>query len=270
LLANTSDFNPATDSVAVADMLEIDRYAIARMTQLQTEVRQHFVDYEFHPVVAKLQMYCSEDLGGFYLDILKDRLYTSGVNSASRRSAQTAIWHITQSLLPLMAPILSFTVEEAWAVFADKESFAGSGETIFTQSFYTLPVVNDAEALLQKFTALREIRANVQKQLEDLRVSGAIGSSLQAEVEIRASGDNFALLNSLGEDLKFVLITSAAKVVEAPSATAETVLVTASAHKKCERCWHYRADVGSHAEHAGLCSRCVANLFGQGERRHIA
>ncbi len=270
LLANTSDFNPATDSVAVADMLEIDRYAIARMTQLQTEVRQHFVDYEFHPVVAKLQMYCSEDLGGFYLDILKDRLYTSGVNSAARRSAQTAIWHITQSLLPLMAPILSFTVEEAWAVFADKKTFADSGETIFTQAFYTLPVVNDAAALLQKFTALREIRANVQKQLEDLRVSGAIGSSLQAEVEIHVSGDNYALLNSLGEDLKFVLITSAAKVVEVPSTAAETVLVTASAHKKCERCWHYRADVGNHAEHAGLCSRCVANLFGQGERRHIA
>jgi isoleucyl-tRNA synthetase len=270
LLANTSDFNPATDTVAVADMLQIDRYAIARMTQLQTEIRQHFNVYEFHPVVAKLQMYCSEDLGGFYLDILKDRLYTSGASSAARRSAQTAIWHITQSLLPLMAPVMSFTAEEAWSVFASKEVFAASDDTIFTQSFYTLPPVDAAPALLEKFTALRDIRAGVLKQLEDLRVSGAIGSSLQADVEIRAAGEQFALLNGLGDDLKFVLITSAAKVVQVKDASEEAVLVTASDKQKCERCWHYRADVGSHAEHAGLCGRCVSNLFGQGERRHIA
>ena len=270
LLANTSDFNPATDTVAVADMLEIDRYAIARMTQLQAEIRQHFNVYEFHPVVAKLQMYCSEDLGGFYLDILKDRLYTSGASSAARRSAQTAIWHITQSLLPLMAPVMSFTAEEAWSIFASKEVFAASDETIFTQSFITLPAIEAAPALLEKFTALRDIRAGVLKQLEDLRVSGAIGSSLQADVEIRAAGDKYALLNGLGDDLKFVLITSSAKVVQVNDASEEAVLVTASDKQKCERCWHYRADVGAHAEHAGLCGRCVANLFGQGERRHIA
>ena len=270
LLANTSDFNPATDTVAVADMLEIDRYAIARMTQLQTEIREHFQVYEFHPVVAKLQMYCSEDLGGFYLDILKDRLYTSGATSAARRSAQTAIWHITQSLLPLMAPVLSFTAEEAWSMFASKEVFAASDETIFTQTYYTLPTVDAAPALLEKFASLREIRAGVLKQLEDLRVSGAIGSSLQADVEIRATGDKFALLSGLGDDLKFVLITSSAKVVQVNDAGEEAVLVTASDKQKCERCWHYRADVGAHAEHAGLCGRCVSNLFGQGERRHIA
>ncbi len=270
LLANTSDFNPATDTVAVADMLEIDRYAIARMTQLQTEIREHFQVYEFHPVVAKLQMYCSEDLGGFYLDILKDRLYTSGASSAARRSAQTAIWHITQSLLPLMAPVLSFTAEEAWSMFASKEVFAASDETIFTQNYYTLPTVDAAPALLEKFASLREIRAGVLKQLEDLRVSGAIGSSLQADVEIRAAGDKFALLNGLGDDLKFVLITSSAKLVQVNDAGEEAVLVTASDKQKCERCWHYRADVGAHADHAGLCGRCVSNLFGQGERRHIA
>ena len=270
LLANTSDFNPATDSVAVADMLEIDRYAIARLTQLQTEIREHFNVYEFHPVVAKLQMYCSEDLGGFYLDVLKDRLYTSGATSAARRSAQTAIWHITQSLLPLMAPVMSFTAEEAWSVFASKEVFAASDETIFTQGFYTLPAVDGASALLEKFTALRDIRAGVLKQLEDLRVSGAIGSSLQADVEIRATGEKYTLLNGLGDDLKFVLITSAAKVVQVNDVAEEAALVTASNKQKCERCWHYRADVGAHAEHAGLCGRCVSNLFGQGERRHIA
>jgi isoleucyl-tRNA synthetase len=270
LLANTSDFNPATDAIPVNELLEIDRYAIARMTQLQAEIHQHFQDYEFHPVVAKLQMYCSEDLGGFYLDILKDRLYTSGVSSAARRSAQTAIWHITQSLLPLMAPILSFTAEEAWAVFADEKTYQTSQETIFTQLFYTLPKIDQASDLLEKYTAIKTIRNDVLKQLEDLRVSGAIGSSLQAEVEIRASGEDYALLQSLGDDLKFVLITSAATLIQADNAEAVGIQVQASSHQKCERCWHYRADVGSHAEHAGLCSRCVTNLFGSGEQRHVA
>jgi isoleucyl-tRNA synthetase len=270
LLANTSDFHPQTDTVDIADMLEIDRYAIARMTQLQNEIRQHFNDYEYHPVVAKLQMYCSEDLGGFYLDILKDRLYTSGATSFARRSAQTAIWHITQSLLPLIAPILSFTAEEAWSVFADQDTFAQSDETIFTQSFYTLPAVSDEQALLQKFTALRVIRTDVLKQLEELRVSGAIGSSLQAEVEIHAAGEKYALLHGLDDDLKFVLITSAAKLIQVNSVADESVHVTASTYKKCERCWHYRADVDSHAEHAGICGRCVSNLFGSGEKRRFA
>ncbi|MEY3580447.1 MAG: isoleucine-tRNA ligase [Pseudomonadota bacterium] len=270
LLANTSDFNPATDAVPVNELLEIDRYAIARMTQLQAEIHQHFQDYEFHPVVAKLQMYCSEDLGGFYLDILKDRLYTSGVTSAARRSAQTAIWHITQSLLPLMAPILSFTAEEAWSVFADVKTYQASQETIFTQLFYDLPKIDQASNLLEKYTAIKTIRNDVLKQLEDLRVSGAIGSSLQAEVEIRASGDTYHLLQSLGDDLKFVLITSNATLIQVDNAETVGIQVQASAHKKCERCWHYRADVGSHAEHAGICGRCVANLFGSGEQRRVA
>ena len=270
LLANTSDFNPATDAIPVNELLEIDRYAIARMTQLQAEIHQHFQDYEFHPVVAKLQMYCSEDLGGFYLDILKDRLYTSGVTSAARRSAQTAIWHITQSLLPLMAPILSFTAEEAWAVFADEKTYQASQETIFTQLFYDLPKIDQASDLLEKYTAIKTIRNDVLKQLEELRVSGAIGSSLQAEVEIRASGDAYRLLQSLGDDLKFVLITSAATLIQADNADTVSIQVQASAYKKCERCWHYRADVDSHTEHVGLCGRCVANLFGSGEKRRAA
>ncbi|MEK0428646.1 MAG: isoleucyl-tRNA synthetase protein [Pseudomonadota bacterium] len=270
LLANTSDFDPSKDAVAIGELLEIDRHAIARMNQLQAEIRAHFNEYEFHPVVAKLQMYCSEDLGGFYLDILKDRLYTSGVQSKARRSAQTAIWHITQSLLRLMAPVLSFTVEEAWAIFTDEDAYQASGETIFTQTFYTLPEVSDADLLLAKYEQLQAIRAEVLKQLEEVRVSGAIGSSLQAEVEIHASGDKLALLQSLGDDLKFVLITSAATVVPAATAAADKVMVRASAHKKCERCWHYRADVGSHADHPGLCGRCTSNLFGSGEQRRVA
>lgn len=270
LLANTSDFDPTQHAVPVAEMLEIDRYAIANMARLQAEVLAHFETYEFHPVVAKLQMYCSEDLGGFYLDILKDRLYTSGVESAARRSAQSAVWHITQSLLRLMAPILSFTAEEAWSFFASKEAYEASGETIFSQVYYTLPEVADADALLSKFAVLHEVRAAVTKQLEEVRIAGSIGSSLQAEVELKVSGEKAALLESLGDDLKFVLITSAARVTPVATAEEEAVVVTPSTHQKCERCWHYRADVGSHADHPGLCGRCYSNLFGQGEPRQFA
>ncbi|HYD97712.1 MAG TPA: isoleucine--tRNA ligase [Noviherbaspirillum sp.] len=270
LLANTSDFDPKKDALPVAELLEIDRYAIARMAQLQGEILQHFEVFEFHPVVAKLQMYCSEDLGGFYLDILKDRLYTCGTTSKARRSAQTAIWHITHALLRVMAPMLSFTAEEAWAVFAGAEGYAESDETIFTQVYYTLPEVAGAGALLDKFAALRELRASVTKQLEEVRVAGGIGSSLQAEVEIKASGARHAMLASLGDDLKFVFITSQVKLTEVAGEAEEGVLVTPSAHQKCERCWHYRADVGAHADHPGICGRCVSNLFGDGEKRTFA
>ena len=270
LLANTSDFDFAKDAVPVADLLEIDRYAIANMARLQKEVLAHFEVYEFHPVVSKLQGYCSEDLGGFYLDILKDRLYTSGVTSPARRSAQTAVWLITQSLLRLMAPILSFTAEEAWGFFAGKDAFEDSGETIFSQTYYALPEVADADALLAKFAVLHEVRATVTKQLEEVRIAGNIGSSLQAEVELKVTADKAAILESLDDDLKFVLITSAATVTKVASAEEEAVVVTPSANQKCERCWHYRADVGSHAEHPGLCGRCYSNLFGQGEKRRFA
>ncbi|HTH45641.1 MAG TPA: isoleucine--tRNA ligase [Oxalicibacterium sp.] len=266
LLSNTSDFDPKKDLVAVDDMLEIDRYAIAQMAELQREIIEHCRTYEFHPVVAKLQGYCSEDLGGFYLDILKDRLYTSGVNSHARRSAQSAIWHMTNALLRLMAPILSFTAEEAWAVFAGTDA----GDTIFTQTNYVLPPVSDSAALLAKYAALREVRNEVTKQLEEVRVAGGIGSSLQAEVELKASGDRFDLLNSLDDDLKFVLITSQARVQKVASADAEAISVMPSAAQKCERCWHYRPAVGTHADHPGLCDRCVANLFGDGEARRYA
>jgi isoleucyl-tRNA synthetase len=266
LLSNTSDFDPKQHLVAVDDMLEIDRYAIAQLAELQREIIEHCRAYEFHPVVAKLQGYCSEDLGGFYHDILKDRLYTSGVTSHARRSAQSAIWHMTHALLRLMAPILSFTAEEAWAVFAG----ADAGDTIFTQTNYVLPPVSDSAALLAKYAALREVRNEVTKQLEEVRVAGGIGSSLQAEVELKASGEKYDLLSSLDDDLKFVLITSQARVQKVAGEADEAVTVTPSAAQKCERCWHYRPAVGTHADHPGLCDRCVANLFGKGEARRFA
>jgi len=270
LLANTSDFDPATKAVPLAEMLEIDRYALAETARLQRDIAAHFERYEFHPVVSRLQNFCSEDLGGFYLDILKDRLYTTGVDSVARRSAQTALWHIAHSLLRVMAPILSFTAEEAWAVFAGQQTFADSDETIFTQTLWTFPEQADAEALLAKYTQLRAVRADVTKQLEEVRASGAIGSSLQAELTIKAAGEKHELLASLDDDLKFVFITSQATVEQAANEAEESVQVTPSEAQKCERCWHYRRDVGVDHAHAGLCGRCVANLFGNGEPRRFA
>jgi isoleucyl-tRNA synthetase len=270
LLANTSDFDPAKDAVPVEDMLEIDRYALVAMAELQQDVAGHFERYEFHPVVSRLQNYCSEDLGGFYLDILKDRLYTTGVDSPARRSAQTALWHIAHSLLRVMAPILSFTAEEAWAVFAGAKGYADSDETIFTQTLWSFPEVAGAPALLEKYAALRAVRAEVTKDLEELRGSGAIGSSLQADLTIQAAGDKYKLLASLGDDLKFVFITSQARAQEVANQADEAIAVAASTAPKCERCWHYRAEVGSNHEHPGLCGRCVSNLFGSGEQRRFA
>jgi isoleucyl-tRNA synthetase len=267
LLANTSDFNPQLDAVPIAELLEIDRYAIAGMGALQADILAHYERYEFQPVIARLQNYCSEDLGGFYLDILKDRLYTTGVDSHARRSAQTALWHIAQSLLRVMAPTLSFTAEEAWAVFAGVDAYAGSDETIFTQTYWELPAVPDCAALLEKYTALRAVRTDVAKELEALRGLGSIGSSLQAELTIKAAPAKYKLLASLDDDLRYLFITSQAKAVEVASEAEEAIAVTASEAPKCERCWHYRADVGSHAGHEGLCGRCASNLFGGGEQR---
>jgi isoleucyl-tRNA synthetase len=248
----------------VGEWLEIDRYAVALSAALQTDILAHYDRYEFHPVVAKLQTFCSEDLGGFYLDVLKDRLYTSATDSVARRSAQTALYHIAHGLLRVMAPFMSFTAEEAWKVFQP------ASETIFTETYHAYPEVPDAAALLDKWTLLRAVRGDVTKALEEARVANQIGSSLQAEFEIRASGARHDALASLGEDLKFVLITSAATVVKVDNEADQGVDVSASTYLKCERCWHYRADVGEHAEHPTLCGRCFSNLFGNGEARSAA
>lgn len=258
LLANTSDFDAKVDAVPLSELLEVDRYALARAAELQAEILAHYERYEFHPVVAKLQVYCSEDLGAFYLDVLKDRLYTSAPKSLARRSAQTALWQITHAMLRWMAPFLSFTAEEAWAIF-------DGGETIFTETYAKFDAP-DAE-LLAKWNRIHEIRDAVNKAIEDVRTTGAVGSSLQAEVTLGVNAQDLALLQSLGEDLKFVFITSAATLAAADELT---IAVTPSAHAKCERCWHYRADVGANAEHPTLCGRCDSNLYGDGEVRRVA
>jgi isoleucyl-tRNA synthetase len=221
-----------------------------------------YARYEFHLVVQRLQTYCSEDLGGFYLDVLKDRLYTAAADSAGRRSAQTALALIRDALLKLMAPILSFTAEEAWSILRPGDP------TIFVQTWDgMLPVVADADTLAARWQTIIGVRALVQRELEAVRQSGAIGSSLQAEVDIVADADSYPALASLGDDLRFVLITSAARVVRGD---ALAIVVTPSAHPKCDRCWHWRADVGRDPAHPTLCGRCVANLFGAGEPRTYA
>ena len=270
LLANTSDFDIAKDAVALADMLEVDRYALSRTAQLQADIvgnynatkkvfeGGHFGVYEFHPVVSKLQIFCSEDLGAFYLDVLKDRLYTTQAGSHARRSAQTALWHITQAMLRWMAPFLSFTAEEAWNVL-------GMGQTIFSDSYVHLPEPD--LPLMGKWSRILKLREEVNKEIELVRSQGLVGSSLQAEVDLTLAKDDMQLLQSLGEDVRFVFITSALRL---HAGDALGIKVSPSAHTKCERCWHYREDVGHDTAHATLCGRCTSNLFGAGESRLVA
>ncbi|HJT61601.1 MAG TPA: isoleucine--tRNA ligase [Burkholderiales bacterium] len=258
LLANTSDFDPARHALAVADLVEIDRYALAMAAQMQEQVTADYARYQFHLVAQKLQAFCSEDLGAFYLDVLKDRLYTCGADSAARRSAQTALWHITQSLVRLIAPILSFTAEELWQEFARKQD-----DSVFFQTWHELPTPPNGGELLAKWARLRELRAPVRKEVEALRAGGKVGSSLQAEVEVTAPAADYELLASLGADLKFLMIASAARVTRGDELAAK---VLPSVHPKCERCWHYLADVNGE----GLCGRCQSNLRGPGEtRKHV-
>ena len=262
LLANAAtDFDAAKDLLPVAEWLEIDRYALAMTRQLQADAEADYGRYEFHRVVQALQNFCSEDLGGFYLDILKDRLYTTQGDSRARRSAQSALWHITGTFLKLMAPILSFTAEEAW------QEFSKGSTSIMLETWQPLPAQEGEAELLAKWALIRAVRGEVTKVLEDLRIEGKIGAPLQASVTIAADGDKHAALASLGDDLKYVFIVSAANVVKAAE---EQVTATPLAHAKCERCWHVREDVGADAEHPDLCGRCVSNLHGEGDPRACA
>jgi len=266
LLANTQDFDPATDTVPLEQMLDIDRYALSRAAALQADILAHYEVYEFHPVVAKLQVYCSEDLGSFYLDVLKDRLYTTAPKSLARRSAQTALWQITQAMLRWMAPFLSFTAEEAWAVLAAAaKTPAATRESIFMDQYVTL--AGPDAALLAKWARIRELRDAVNKEIEVLRADGKLGSSLQAKVALTVGPDDHALLAGLGDDLKFVFITSS---IDLQAGDTLAIAVSPSTDTKCERCWHYRSDVGADSAHPTLCGRCISNLFGTGETRTVA
>jgi len=262
LMANTADFDAERDAIPAAAMLEIDRFALVNARAMADAVAADYARYDFHLVVQRLQTYCSEDLGGFYLDVLKDRLYTAAAGSAGRRSAQTALALIRDALLKLMAPILSFTAEEAWSILRPDDP------TIFVHTWERmLPDIASGDALAARWSKIVAVRALVQKELETVRQADRIGSSLQAEVDIVADADTYAALASLDDDLRFVLITSAARVTQGD---ALSITVAPSTHPKCERCWHWRADVGRDSAHAGLCGRCVANLYGAGEPRRFA
>ena len=262
LLANTSDFDVGTHGLPADELLEIDRWALARAAQFQDEVLAHYEAYEFHPVVAKLQVFCSEDLGAFYLDILKDRLYTTAADSKARRSAQTALWQLTQAMLRWMAPFLSFTAEEAWKL-------VGGSDSIFMETYWDFGAVDTA--LLEKWSHIRAAREVVNKDIESLRAEGRVGASLQAGVRVSvpmdSHADMLAALQSLGDDLRFVFITSQAEAVAGTTLSADVHALEAA---KCERCWHYRDDVGHDPAHPTLCGRCTSNLFGAGEARRFA
>jgi len=283
LLANVADFDPVAHALPVENWLEIDRYAWLMTLDLQAELtpsesgstnsqsQGHYGRYEFHVVAQKLQAFCSEDLGGFYLDILKDRLYTAGTDTHARRSAQNALYHMTQVLVRLMAPVLTFTAHEVW------ETLNGSASTVFEQTWHTHTTPDNAAALRVRWQKLRALRSDALKLLEELRIGGKIGSSLAGEVDLYADGESHDFLASFADDLRFVFITSRTTVHGGKDAAAlptslESVAIKVSAtqYRKCERCWHYRADVGADAVRPEICGRCVANLYGAGEIRTYA
>ena len=265
LLANLADFDPAADAVPVEQWLEIDRYMLAFTRRLQDELTEAYRHYDFHLIVPRLHNFCSEDLGGFYLDVLKDRLYTAAAGGLPRRSAQSGLYHIAHSLVRLFAPILSFTAEEVW------QHLVGTSEdSVLLHTWHEFPEQPDEEILMDRWTRIRELRSLVQGRLEESRIRGEIGSSLAAAVDIHVTGEDFTLLDSLGDDLRLILVTSSARVLRSEDSGREGVWVIPSIQPKCERCWHYREDVGTDPAHPSICDRCVSNLYGSGESRRYA
>ncbi len=279
LLANLHGFDPATDMIATAKMLPLDRWAIARALALQTDIIAAYKDFNFHLIYQKLQHFCTLDMGGFYLDIIKDRQYTTQQNSLARRSAQTALYHIVEALCRWIAPILSFTADELWQAMPGEHS-----ASVLLENWYPdLTELNaDTTYNMPFWQTVMEVRAVVSKELETLRSNKIIGSSLDAEVTLYCDEAMLDVLNHLGDELRFVLITSQANVKPIQDADESCIEVVtsagarlkisalASAQKKCVRCWHHRSDVGDNSEHPELCGRCVENVIGSGEKRLYA
>jgi isoleucyl-tRNA synthetase len=279
LLANLNGFDPAQHKLAPGEMLALDRWAVARAAQMQADIVDAYRNYSFHIIYQKLHNFCSVDMGGFYLDIIKDRQYTTPTNSTARRSAQTALYHIAQAMCRWMAPIMSFTADEIW-----RELPGEHGESVLLETWYNELFSLDAgdDMSMEFWWRILETRSAVSKQLEVLRADSKIGSSLDAEVTLYCNGSLQADLKRLDNELRFVLITSDASTQPPDGAHDGAVNVTlesgehigifarASAHSKCVRCWHHRSDVGSHTEHPELCGRCVINVVGSGEQRRFA
>jgi isoleucyl-tRNA synthetase len=278
LLGNLHGFGPA-QALPVERLVALDRWALERVRELQLEVDAAYRDYQFHLIYQKVHNFCVVDLGGFYLDILKDRLYTTPAAGDARRSAQTAMWHIAEAMVRWLAPILSFTAEEIW-----RELPGPRAESVFLSTWHELPgaapTAGAAGAI--DWASLIALRTDVARELERLRVAGDIGAPLQAELDVYCTADQYQRLNALGEELRFLMITSKARVqrVEAapPGAVAATLVpgggvwlqVRRSVAPKCVRCWHHCEDVGHSAEHPQLCGRCIGNITGPGAVRRFA
>ena len=278
LLANLNGFDPAQHTLPPEQMLALDRWAVDRTWRLQKEILEAYDQYQFHLIYQKIHNFCSVDLGSLYLDIIKDRQYTTGRDSIARRSAQTAMQHILEAMTRWLAPILSFTAEELWRNLPGER-----GPSVFLTTWYQgLFAVSDEEALNAAYwDRLIAVREAVSKELEKLRVAGGIGSGLDAEIDLYSEGELAADLGRISDELRFFLITSYARIqplaAKPDDATAVqidgqtlAIQVTPSTHAKCVRCWHHREDVGHNAEHPELCGRCVDNAFGAGEARRFA
>ncbi|MBA5248830.1 MAG: isoleucine--tRNA ligase, partial [Gammaproteobacteria bacterium] len=268
MLANMQGFDATKHSVRADDMLDLDKWIVAKTADLQTQILSAYEQYNFHHAMQLILNFCTNDLGGFYLDIIKDRQYTTQENSIARRSAQTALHHMTQAMVRWLAPVLSFTAEEIWQTLEAEES-------IFLQSWYTeLSADYDNSAI----DTARTINPFVRKQLEQMRSDKTIGSSLDAEVDIYCDEATYQALAQLGDELRFVFITSYARIHQLNEKTDNCVVagdnvfikVIQSEHKKCVRCWHHREDIGNNSEHPELCGRCVENVDGDGETRKFA
>ncbi|HEX2791736.1 MAG TPA: isoleucine--tRNA ligase [Steroidobacteraceae bacterium] len=272
LLGNLHDFEPQ-QALPVAELVALDRWAIARARELHQEIASAYRDYAFHLIYQKVHNFCVVDLGSFYLDILKDRLYTTPRGSHARRSAQSAMWHIAESMVRWLAPILSFTAEELW------QHLSGSrAQSVFLTTWHELPQF-PPDAI--DWAALIALRADVARELERLRVAGEIGGPLDAELDVWCDAAHYSRLAALGAELRFLMITSEARVHQG-AAPAEAVTapgvegggvwiqVRPSSRTKCVRCWHHRPDVGVSPEHPQICGRCVVNLTLPGESRRFA
>ncbi|MCW8887802.1 MAG: class I tRNA ligase family protein, partial [Gammaproteobacteria bacterium] len=276
MLANLAGFDPAKDMVESKELLALDAWAVAKASALQQELLPSFDDYEFHIIFKKLNNFCSVDMGAFYLDVIKDRQYTTQEDSLARRSAQTAIYHIIEAMSRWLAPLVSFTAEEIWDHIPGERC-----ESIFLEQWYQLPEVQLGEMDLDYWDEVMELRTLVNRELEQLRKDKTIGANLQAEVTLYSSDSIAERLHKLVDELRFVLITSQANLSNqaAPEGAVEvtlnsgdkvSIVVAASEQQKCDRCWHYREDVGSHSDHPELCGRCVENVDGEGEQRKFA
>ena len=262
LLGNLAGFDPATDIVDADQLVALDRWAIGRARALQHEVIEAYRTYQFHVIYQRVHQFCVVDLGGCYLDVIKDRLYTTPTTSLARRSAQTAMHHIAEAMVRWLAPILSFTAEEIWQHLPGPH-----GASVFHAVWHEFPAL-PADGI--DWDALLALRGEVARELERLRGAGDIGAPLEAEVEIRCPPAELQRLGALGAELRFFLITSAATLIADPAVTATTIKVTPTTAPKCVRCWHRLPDVGTHAEHPELCGRCVSNVEGAGEERRHA